>query len=194
MSGFLVWGRGLMKDGVAKLGGLKGVKNSYQIDDGASRLDGWPTDATFKMSDRYKKDIGLADSMASSELHVGSQRLKDALTEAGAANIEYLPVQIINHKDRLASDTYFVINPLTVIDCVDGPASGATYSPINEEDIKGCKTLVLRADAIPPDALVFRMKFVAGGILMRRDLADKLVATGITGLRFTELDKYRGPS
>lgn len=192
MSGFLVWERGVAKDGIAKLGGLRGVEDSFEIDDGVSRANGWPDDASFEMSKMFPKDLGLADSMSSDELMVTSLALKEAVAIEGDT-IEWLPVKLINHKGRMAPEQYFVMNPLRVVDCVDAKASNARYNPINEQYIDECDRLVLREDAIPEGLDVLRIQFIAGGILIRKSLAEKLTKANLTGLRFTEPSSYKGP-
>jgi hypothetical protein len=193
-SEFLVWRLGRMTDGICKLRPPSGIEDVFEIDDGVSRLTNWPSDASAKMSDRFPKDIALADSLSGASFIVISGKVKAFLLEAGAKDVEYLPIKIINHKDRVASDDYFILNPLEVIDCIDQAASGARADSLDAGMIDGCKQLVIRETEVPADRIVFRTKFWSGRILIRRRVADAMIAAGLTGLQFIEPAKYTGRS
>jgi len=189
MSNYLVWRPGLKKDGICKLNGLTGVPKSYEIDDGVPRLQGWPPDAAAAMNPDFPKDIGLADSLSGATFLVISGKAKQFIEQENAGKIEFLPMKIINHKGRVASEDYFVVNPLDVVDCIDKEASGAE---MDDDMIEGCAQLVLKEDAIPKDLKIFRTKFWSGRILIRRDLAQKMTAAGLTCMSFTEPAEYTG--
>lgn len=194
MSGYLVWRPGLMKDGICKLKGLTGVPKSYEIDNGVPRLQGWPGDASAAMNPNFPNDIGLADSLSGANFLVVSGKAKQFIEQEKAGQIEFLPMKIINHKGRVASDDYFVVNPLDVIDCIDKEGSGAEIDSLDEDMIEGVDQLVLKEDGIPKDLKIFRTKFWSGRILIRRDLAQKMKDAGLTCMHFIEPAKYKGMS
>lgn len=181
-----------MVDGFCKVKGVSKVPDAFEINDGVSRLEGWPGDACCEMSPKFPKDIELADSIAGAKFIVISGRVKAALEAGGARNVEYLPLKIINHKGRVASEDYSLLNPLEVIDCIDKAASVVEEDTLNDGMIDGVQSLVLREEAIPEDMHLFRTKFWSGRILIRRRLADELTAAGFTGLNFIEPRDYTG--
>lgn len=191
-SAFLVWVPGSFGRGICVLSGAKGFEDAFEIDEGVSRAADWPAGAHATMSKKFPKDIKLADSLVGCTHVVISVRVKNVLEEAGASNIEFLPLQIINHKGRIASPDYFILNPLESIDCIDMAASGAKMNPLDPGTMYGVAQLVLREDAVPPKTLVFRTKSWTGVILIRRELAAKLLEAGLTGLRFIEPSEYKG--
>src|SRR3990172_7939383 len=54
----------------------------------------------------------------SCNLLVVARPLRDILEQAGAP-IECLPFTLLDHKKRVASQDYFIINPLGTFDCLD---------------------------------------------------------------------------
>ena len=144
------------------------------------------------MKKRFPKDVALADSLATPGLVLLSGAVKQALEAEGVKNVEWLPVKIINHKGRVASEDYFILNPLERIACVDAAASGAKFDPSHEGAISTCDKLVLREDVVPADLGLFRAKEMSGLILVRRALAEKLVAAAFSGLQLVEPDKFKG--
>jgi hypothetical protein len=169
------------------------VEKIWQLDEGVSRAANFPDDMSCEMDPRYPKNIQLSDNLAGSVLTVISGKVKAILEKEAAANrVEYLPVQIINHKKRLASKDYFILHPLDVCDCIDLDKSGVEWNRITANLICACKGLVLKEDAIPPDYKLFRLKYWGYIILARSDLVDKLKGAGLTGLVFREAKGYTG--
>jgi hypothetical protein len=191
-SGFLVWRPGTMQDGICKLNGLSGVDDDFEIDDGVSRIQGWPSDAAAAMDPDFPKDIGLADSLYGASFLVVSSKAKAFLDGENIGKVEFLPMKIINHKGRVASGDYFVVNPLQIIDCIDQAASVVELDSIDKGMISTCDKLVLRESVIPRELKVFRAAFWSGLILIRRETAGRIEAAGLTGMSFIEPDEYTG--
>jgi len=194
MNGYLVWRPGTMKDGICKLKGLTGVPKSFQIDNGISRLQGWPTEAAAAMDPDFPKDLALADSLYGANFLVISGKAKQLIEQETTDKIEFLPMKIINHKGRVASQDYFVVNPLDIVDCIDKDASSVEFNPINKDMISGCAQLVLKENVIPKELKIFRTQFWRGRILIRRELARKMEEAGLTCMNFIEPAKYTGLS
>jgi len=197
-SDFLVWRPGTLKDGICKLRDIEGVEDSYEIDEGVSRLDAWPEAAFATMHPSFPKDIGLADSLDGAGFVIVSGRVKQVLAEAvppgvpARNRVELLPIRIVDHKGQTASTDYFVVNPLELCDCIDVAASGGRWNAIDPEALCGCTSLVLREAEIPPGHQVFRPTAWKNIILVRRALAQRMLTAGLTGLMFIEPLKYTG--
>ncbi len=191
-TGFLIWNRSY-REGFCVITKLEGFKEQWLLLKGVTLADKWPNTVTFKMSPQYPTDINLSDNLFGGSYRVVSAQLKEALVPlAGKSNIEFLPVSILNHKGRVASKDYFVLNPLDTLDCIDQEKSGLVWNAIDPTVISNCESFVLKDDAIPEDSNMFRAKFMAKTILVRREIADKLSAAGLTGLSFLEPSKYTG--
>ncbi|MCK5626010.1 hypothetical protein KAI11_04065, partial [Candidatus Bathyarchaeota archaeon] len=99
---------------------LKNVEKIYEIQKGISRKNDFPKDACFHMDPGFPKDIGLADHLDNEEsCLVVSKQLKKFLESKITSPIEYLSVTIFNHKNQVASNEYFIVNPLNVVDCIN---------------------------------------------------------------------------
>jgi hypothetical protein len=114
-----------------------------------------------------------------------SDKAKKVLAASAKAPIEYLQFTLHNHKGRVASDTLWIVNVLGDLDCVDMDASeGRTGA--KEHLFEWIQKLVLRPDAIPDDADIFRIAARPQIIVIRADLRDALVAAGLVGAEMIE--------
>jgi len=190
--GAVVW-RKVYKEGFCVIANPEGFDKQFLLLEGIPLTECWPAGVVCRMSARYPKDIELSDSLYGGNYPVISKRLKEAISQGdGGARVEYLPVTILNHKERVASADYFVVNPLDTIDCIDKERSGVRWNNINPNVISSLKMMVLNEDAIPSNLGVFRPRHMLAAYLMSRGLADALTTQGFTGLSFTETEKYRG--
>lgn len=155
---------------------------------GSRKIEQWPADVRFHMDPNFPKAIKLVDCIGNmASAFVASKRLKEAIEAAGPASVQYLPVSIINHKGRLASDEYFVINPFKLQDCIDQKASSLTWNSIDPTLISGCGSLVLDESRIASKATLFRLKHYPFRLIFRRDLADEIKRQKFSGLTFIEI-------
>jgi hypothetical protein len=189
---YQIWGPGLQEDGVCTILEVSGVEDSFELDEGVSRAHDWPDDAYCSMDPDYPKDVALEDSLYGAGALVVSGRVKQALEGAGVNNVEFLPLRIVNHKGRIASKDYFIVNPLDVCDCIDIARSVVKWNAIDPDSICGCKALVLKEDAVPTNYQIFRPEHWRKVVLIRRELADTLRSTGLSGLDFIEPHEYTG--
>jgi hypothetical protein len=190
-SSLLVWLPGRFGKGVCVLTGVLRVNDTWEIDEGISRIASWPGDASAKMSKKFPKDTGLADSVYCPHIVV-SERVKRLLESEQARPVELLPLQILNHNDKVVATDYFVVNPLEIVDCIDLAASEGKENPLDPGTLYGVARLVLREDAVPRTLSVFRIKHWTNVILIRRELAERMKEAGLTGLNFAEPAEYKG--
>jgi hypothetical protein len=189
---YLIWRNAKGAAGVAALLPPHGVADAWELNRGVSRSAGWPTDVASKMNERFPKDIALADSMDATGVTVISRKLKDFLVAADVKNVEFLPLKIMNHKGKVAADDYSIVNPVGLVDCIDTQASGAKFNALKPDMMLSCKQLVLKADQIPSDAVIFRPKSMPTIILMQAALAKKLTSAKYSGFLFKEPAQFKG--
>ncbi|MDC0677163.1 MULTISPECIES: imm11 family protein [Sorangium] len=189
---FLLWRPGRNIDGICKILDVEGVEDAFELAQGVSRATGWPKDARCRMDPRKPKDIALADSLLGAKRLVVSGRVKKALEDAEVSNVELLPIAIINHKGHTASADYFIVNPQDVCDCIDVAQSGVKWNALDPDSICACDSLVLRQDVVPASYKVFRLHKWRNLVVIRRELADSMLAQGLSGLSFIEPSKYTG--
>ncbi|WP_370451761.1 imm11 family protein [Corallococcus sp. CA031C] len=78
-----------------------------------------------------------------------SERLKGFLEERSDARIEFLPIKLLDQKDRLVPEPYSLLNVLGVVECVDLEKSKYMRSAIDPNFIARFFLLVLDEDRIP---------------------------------------------
>jgi len=188
---FLLW-RNETQDGYCTVK-MPVVERVWELTKGVSRAQDLSNGIECKMNPLRPKDIGLSDNIRGAGFPIVSKRLKEALqNEVRNNRVEYLPARIINHKGRLASDEYFVLNPLDVIDVIDKDASGVEWNKISPDSISYCKGLVLNGALIPPGFNLFRPKHWENNILIDAAVAATLRQLNLTGLVFRIATGYNG--
>lgn len=169
-----------------------GIEKAYQLDEGISRRAGWPDDVVCKMDPEFPKDIALADNLYGAGAIIVSETLRAELERRQPDGIEFLPVGIQNHKGRRESSPYFLMNPLNVVECIDLEASQVRWNRTDPQVIKRCARLVIRPEALPKEASIFRPKFWPRLVLVRQEVCDSLLAGGFSGLFFQDPLEYMG--
>lgn len=81
--------------------------------------------------------------------------VKKVIESMNTGIIEYLPLSIYNHKKRLASNDYFIVNPIGCLDCLDLRASEITYF---QGHIVKINKYVLSAKKLENAPDIFRIK------------------------------------
>jgi hypothetical protein len=170
----------------------KEIEDAFQLERGISREKKWPIDVTCQMSDEFPKDIELSDNLHGGGFFIVSQRLRDVMTKYGVNGVEYLPVQILNHKKKLASKDYFILNPLLVVDCINIEASEVKWSAVRKDFINSCARLVIQDALVPADVHVFRPTHLPRRIFVRSALVTALTQAGLESLQFSPAEQYRG--
>ena len=188
---YLIWSVD-MPDGYCVCLGMDGFEESYKIMYAQPVAEHYDGEAFFEMSPDFTKDIALADNVKNTGYILVSDALKKVLEEMVTNRVEYVPVRIINHKGRVASEDYFVVNPLDLCDAIDFEQSDVEWNSIDPNVLSDCYELVLHEDRIPSDYTLFRLKHFPTEVLLRRDVVERLEAEGFTGLRFIEVEDFDG--
>jgi len=103
--------------------GLKTWKLHKGVEIGAD----YPKGARVYMSDD-EPGIQLPDLIGNTcSMLLVSRKFQESIRQVNQGPTEYLPVAIYNHKKRLASADYFIINPLGTYDCLDVEKSDIDY-------------------------------------------------------------------
>lgn len=104
-----------------------GLNSTYLMNGEPYPEQEWPKDAHFFMSEQ---DAGmeLSDMIGNTlSLLIVSSRLKAGIEQGRCGRLQFLPVALYNHKKRLASSDYFIVNPIGVHDVLDLEASDIEY-------------------------------------------------------------------
>ena len=167
---------------------LNGVKNSLDLHKGLP-MKNFPKNASFAMDPNFPKAIKLADCVHNLGRHiVVSKRLKEFIKKTAPPKVEYLPVSIINHKGKIASRDYFILNPVGVEDCIDLDKSDIQWNALDPEKISACFEMVIDEKRITHGATIFRLKYYPTKVLVKRELADMILAGDFIGIHFIEIE------
>ncbi|MBC7994493.1 MAG: hypothetical protein H7Z15_14785 [Rhizobacter sp.] len=169
------------------------VPNTRELNSGVSIAAKFPTDLSYRMSDRFPDDYLLSDNFNVAGQIIVSAKLRAHLeTALPQQKIEYLPATIVNHKDRVAASDYFIVHSLDVVDCIDLERSKVKWNPLNKKVITSCKALALKEEVIPAATKLFRPMHWGMRTMASADLARELEAAGFTGLRFIPAAGFTG--
>jgi len=189
---YFVW-KANAAGGYCRLGVLENVPSSYETSQGISRAADFPDDAAFRMSPEFPKDVKLADNCKNLEsVIVVSPTLRDWLTSQQPPSVEVLPVTIINHKGKVASSDYAIVNPLSIQDCIDKQNSNLMWNKIDPNFISTIFKLVLLPDRIDARFPMFRLQHEPTVVCVHKSLVEKIKAQGFSGLNFKPVGEYMG--
>jgi|KBSMisStaDraftv2_1062788.scaffolds.fasta_scaffold1058961_1 hypothetical protein len=188
MTNIFRWGCAVPK-GQAGFTYLKGIDGQWAIDiaEGRTLSEEFPSEAYFEMNPERPKDVKLGEQHANLEdMTVIGPRLSEFVRGLGETSVDLLPVKILDHKGRVASRDFNIVHTARVVDCLDTVASGATWNPIDPEQMIGWETLTLReGDHDFPK--IFRVKHTPNLLFVRQEVAQAIEALGLAEPRFKPL-------
>jgi hypothetical protein len=167
------------------------LDESYELLQGIPQLAKWPKDLALRFSKDRKEGMNLTDWVVSPfDWLIASGRFKGLLQEAGAPDVEYLPVKIKNHKGRIAGADYWIVNFLVHQPAVDRARSVFEADAADPHLIFSFDKLVLTNQIETKGPSIFRLAEKPRMILVRADLAERIVGAKITGLKLKPTDQF----
>lgn len=161
---------------------------SYHLSDGIPIMDIFPNNAQIFMRENYgtvpSDFIGNTDS-----IFLASYKLKELIEENNKYQIEYLPVSIIDHQNKVASEDYFIINPIGSFDCLDIEASNIKWfkDKVGGRVIKIYK-YVLSQSKIADLPHLFRVKERPSAYVISEELLKQIRNEELTNINVEELE------
>lgn len=184
---FWIWRAGRETQS-CRLTRLEGFDEDHLLRRGEALSERWPTDVRYHMDPAAPNDMRLCDNVKSIKpVIVASARLSDFLRQQAGPAIECLPIAIVNHKRRVEAQPFFIVRPLGLVDALDRERSKPTWSKISPDSIEVVKRLVVDADRVPQDRLLFRLQHYMRVILVRRRLAQAIDEAGFTNIQWQAL-------
>jgi hypothetical protein len=177
--------------GAAHYGDIENFQKEFKLRHAVSLKSIFPEEATVRMRKSMPGDIALVDNLSTMiGSLVVSEKVCRLFEKEGVKNLELLPIHVLNHKGKPVKDRYFVINVLTMADCVDVAKSEIVWNKIDPTVATTVRKLVIDPAKIPEGVKICRPKSVKFEILFHRSLADKIEADKLKGFGFVELDQY----
>ncbi len=187
---YIIWGHSTDQK-LCCLNPPENIEDAFELNYGISRKEDFPSNALIRMNKEYKTAIKLADALDNINfLIVASKRLKEFFEAQKIPNTEYLRVKILNHKNRIASDEYYIVHQVGTQDCIDLKHSVVTWNKINPDQISSVKSLILEEARVQREASLFRAKHLPSVIFIRQDLATKIEEAGFTGIVFKNIETF----
>jgi hypothetical protein len=105
--------------------------------------------------------------------------------------IEYLPFDLYDHRGRLYSRDYFIINPIGSYDCLDEATSGIEYGP--EGSVVAINHPQLHPVKVTGAPALFRVRHKPTVYIVDETLAAAIREKGFTNVRMRELQMSAQP-
>lgn len=164
-------------------------RKAYLLNEGIRCKSWFPEDVEFTMDDN--KGMVLVDSIPNRTfLLIFSEKLKSILEKEAPGEIEFLPIQVLDHQKNKVESSYYIANVLTVISCTDHQKSVYEMSALDKAQVHHFEHLVLDKAKIPNNTKIFRLREKTRLVLVRHDFAKLLVDSGCTGINFMNIEDY----
>jgi hypothetical protein len=168
---------------------IENFKSKYKFKKGILLFDIFPENASYRMNDDFPDSLALLDVLHNLDgQFIVSDKLKSFLQENGLQHVEYLPINIVNHKGRIVTKVkYSIVNILMHIDCIDQKQTEFTWDTLDEEEMDDVSNLTIDESKIDQSILIFRMKHLTPFVVIRRNLLEQMRAAGFRGFKSFEL-------
>jgi len=115
-----------------------------------------------------------------------SKKFKDVIEGlCKKIEIEYLPLSIYDHKKKLASDNYFIINPIGTIDVMNRDKADILYQG---DDVVSIKKFIFDPEKLKDEPHLFRVKEDPAYYFISQELALELKKASISNLFTFEVE------
>lgn len=160
------------------------------INRGQSIISVFPDNACFHMDPDREKNVMLIDNVYNAETFaLVSPALQNFLAKQEIPQLELLNVCIIDHRGRVAADNYAIVHPCRIVDCIDQQQSVFEWNQLDSNAMAPVETLVLDPAKLGSNDILIRPRYVEHLILVREDLADRLMAEQFRGLYMANLNE-----
>ncbi|MCY1041532.1 hypothetical protein OV208_09420 [Corallococcus sp. bb12-1] len=159
---------------------------AYCMSEGDPALRFYPKEAKVSLrSDHPGIKLSSLLGNTSSYLIVRADVKEVIAAHAKDIEVEYLPFDLYDHRKRLYSQDYFIINPIGTLDCLDVAASGVKIGP--EGSVIHVARFVLDPKKVAPLPALFRPKEEPAVYIVTETLALALKEKGFTNLQLEPL-------
>jgi hypothetical protein len=171
---------------------LDGFEDAWAVGQGRSLAENPPGKLTMAMYADEPTNTVLPDYVQNMDrLLVVSPRLRSILEAQQVNNVEYYPLEIKDHKGKVASTEYCVAHLINHIECIDVAASGVKWmgEGLDTQRIFRMKSLVIDPAKVPEDRTLFFPRYYDKHPILRRRLAEALGQEGFTNLEVVPLSQ-----
>jgi hypothetical protein len=149
---------------------------------------GWPDDASIYLRKTSGKKLADLVGTVTNNLIV-STRLRSLIAKhTKDAKVEYLPVRIHDHRKRLLSDEYVIVNPLGTMDCLDLEASDILWDEDDPKKALAVNTAVLSSKKVKRAPALFRLQEKPASYVISFDIAKPIHDGDYTNVFWKKLE------
>lgn len=157
---------------------------------GVSLADDMPTNLQFTADPDYPNDLLMLDSFGNTQSVIPiSPKLKTFLEQKNIPNLEFIPVDMLDHKGRVITQ-YFLLHSTEVIDAIDKDETDLEVDDLNEEMYDSVDDLTLIDESVPSHIQIFRVKGLYDVTCISKTLAKEIDDNGFTGISWKEISAY----
>jgi hypothetical protein len=165
---------------------------SWRAEEGARLGKDFPKDAKLFMN-KENPGIKLSPLLGTScNVLIGSRDFKEAVEKHCKNEIEYLPFTLYDHRKRVYSRDYFIINPIGTLDCLDRKESDITWDDENPDEVLGIDGMVLDYEKVKDAPQLFRVDLEPSACVVGLELAREFKARNFSNIFWAELPLNKG--
>jgi len=171
----------------------KNGPSEWKYLEGCSLKKQFPVKASIKYSSNYPENRMLHDFVKNIlRVLIVSSKVIDLIQKKGGNNVEVLPIELLDHREEIVSDSYGILNLIGSQDIVDMEKSKYKMSSLEKDQIKRVKKLIVSPDKVDQNSVIFRAKKMRKHIFIREDLLQLFVDNGISGLKVYSANGWDG--
>ena len=151
----------------------------------------FPETIKLKFSPSRPDKIRLYDFVDNTKsVRIVSKRVRAIFDQFSIDQVEYIPVDIMDHQGNLASNDYFLMNVMNTQPIIDMERSKYEMCMIEEGQISGFDEIRLTTEQVDMNASIFRSDRRASLYFMTDDVVQAIKAAGLTGLKVVKAEGW----
>jgi hypothetical protein len=176
--------------GYATVDQLQGFEDKWAVSQGVSLAANPPGKLTMSMYADEPRNTVLPDYVQNMDtLLIVSPRLRAFLEAQQVSNVEYYPLEIKDHKGKVASADYVIAHLTNPVDCIDVEASGVTWTGqgLETQRIMFLDRLALDPAKVPQERTLFFARYFNEVPVLRRELAEAMKQENFTNMKIVPI-------
>jgi hypothetical protein len=168
---------------------VKGIEmEAASVGLGKPATDVWPEDARIYMS-KDQKGVKLSSLLGTTRnMMIANRALRELVEEhCKGVEIEYLPFALYDHRKRLYSTDYCIINPIGTLDCLDVKKTDADWDDEKPGRMSYLEVPVLDRKKVAKAPQLFRIKESPTDLIVGPELGVAIGKAKLTNVRGTKL-------
>jgi len=163
----------------------------WKLFEGEPIADQFPETVRLKFSPSRPDNIRLYDFVNNTLLlRIVSKRVRVIFDQFSIDQVEYIPVDIMDHQGNLASNDYFLMNVMKTQPIIDMERAKYKMCTIEEDQISHFAEIRLTTEQVDMNASIFRSDRQASLYFMTDDVVQAIKAAGLTGLKVVKAEGW----